>query len=82
MYVERWNDLIIQTVAVQTFLPKKHVHWFNDFTYEHASINKKNILVYGGLAVGEGAGRNATAAGLYDCCIQLTHSLKSAWFQP
>ena len=27
MYVERWNDLIIQTVAVQTFLPKKHVHW-------------------------------------------------------
>ena len=34
---------------------------FNDFTYEHASINKKGILVYGGLAVGEGAGRNATA---------------------
>jgi len=62
MYVKRWNDLIIQTIAVQTFMPKKHVHWFNDFTYEHASVNNKGTLVYGGLAPGKGAGKNATAA--------------------
>lgn len=61
LYVQRWNDLIVQTVAVQMFLPKKRVHWFDDFTYEHASINKKGVLVYGGLAVGVGPGRNATA---------------------
>jgi hypothetical protein len=33
-HVDRWNDMIVQTVAVQTFLNHTQVHRFTDFTYE------------------------------------------------
>lgn len=51
-YKYRWSDLIIQTVAVQVFLPAKKVYKFTDWTYEHATIlNEK--LNWGGIYQGD-----------------------------
>ena len=49
-YKYRWSDHIVQTVAVQLFMPESNVHQFNDFTYEHATI-KKGRLEWGGMFV-------------------------------
>lgn len=47
-YVHRWNDLILQSSAVQIFMQKEKVHKFQDWTYEHATI-RQGTLEYGGI---------------------------------
>ena len=47
-HIHRWNDLVMQSAAVQIFMPKEKVHKFQDWTYEHATI-RKGILEYGGI---------------------------------
>jgi len=37
MFTRRWNDLIIQSLAVQLYIPQKKVHRFNDWGYAHSS---------------------------------------------
>lgn len=50
-YKYRWNDLILQSTAVQIFLPKRKVYKFRDWTYEHATI-KGEKLFFGGIYPG------------------------------
>lgn len=38
IYRYRWNDLLIQSAAVQLFLRPEQIHKFTDWSYEHASI--------------------------------------------
>lgn len=52
IYVNRWNDLILQSAAVQVFLEKAKVHKFTDWTYEHATI-RDGKLTYGGIWQGD-----------------------------
>jgi alpha 1,2-mannosyltransferase len=47
-HIYRWNDLVLQSAAVQIFMPKEKVHKFEDWTYEHATI-RNGILEYGGI---------------------------------
>ncbi len=47
-HIYRWNDLVMQSAAVQIFMEKEKVHKFDDWTYEHATI-RKGILEYGGI---------------------------------
>lgn len=51
-YKYRWNDLIMQSTAVQLFMPKEQVFKFEDWTYEHATI-KKDKLNWGGIYPGK-----------------------------
>jgi alpha 1,2-mannosyltransferase len=50
-YKYRWNDLILQSAAVQIFLPPAKVHKFADWTYEHATVIK-GVFHYGGIFPG------------------------------
>lgn len=52
-YKYRWGDLLVQTVAVQIFLPQSKLHKFTDWTYEHATI-KNGKLDWGGIYAGTG----------------------------
>ena len=57
MYRLRWNDLIVQSAAVQIFLPRARARLFTDFTYEHATRARRHnhsraCVVFGGLAQG------------------------------
>jgi hypothetical protein len=36
MYTKRWSDLLVQSAAVEMFMPRDAVHKFTDWTYEHA----------------------------------------------
>ncbi|KYG81020.1 hypothetical protein MB14_14660 [Roseivirga ehrenbergii] len=56
-YKYRWTDLIVQTAAVQIFLPPSKIHKFKDWTYEHATF-KNNKLDFGGIYPGEGDEEN------------------------
>ncbi|NVJ48095.1 MAG: hypothetical protein HWE07_13250 [Cytophagia bacterium] len=47
-HIHRWNDLVMQSAAVQIFMPKDKVHKFQDWTYEHATI-RQGRLEYGGI---------------------------------
>lgn len=47
-HIHHWNDLILQSAAVQIFMEKNKVHKFEDWTYEHATI-RNNKLEYGGI---------------------------------
>lgn len=47
-YKYRWNDLVLQSAAVQIFLPESKVHKFTDWTYEHATI-QGDRLFFGGI---------------------------------
>lgn len=51
-YKYRWSDLIVQTVAVQIFLPESKVYKFTDWTYEHATI-VDGKLDWGGIYLGD-----------------------------
>jgi len=44
MYKYRWNDLIIQSQAVQLFIPQDRIHRFVGFGYAHFSGPLKNIV--------------------------------------
>lgn len=44
IYKYRWTDLLIQSAAVQIFLPPKKVHKFTDWSYEHASVQDATLL--------------------------------------
>ena len=50
-YKYRWNDLIMQSVVVQIFLPKERVYKFTDWTYEHATM-RNGKLNWGGIYQG------------------------------
>lgn len=50
-YKYRWSDHIVQTAAIQIFMPDHRIHHFQDFTYEHATI-KKGKLEWGGIFPG------------------------------
>ena len=63
IYSRRWGDLIVQSVAVQAFLPKRAVHMFDDFTYAHATPARvgrggrdggggAQCIAFGGVAAG------------------------------
>jgi len=56
IYTLRWNDILWQSTAVQMFMPRRQVHMFDDFTYEHATRfyfpDKTSCIIYGGLATG------------------------------
>lgn len=47
-HIHHWNDLILQSAAVQIFMQKNKVHKFEDWTYEHATI-RNGQLEYGGI---------------------------------
>lgn len=47
-HIYHWNDLVMQSAAVQIFMEKKRVYKFEDWTYEHATI-RKGVLEYGGI---------------------------------
>mmetsp|Transcript_6932 Transcript_6932/g.10594 ORF Transcript_6932/g.10594 Transcript_6932/m.10594 type:complete len:468 (+) Transcript_6932:2-1405(+) len=47
MYTLRWNDLIIQSMAVQLFIPQHKVHRFRDFSYAHNSGKPENGIQWG-----------------------------------
>lgn len=47
-HIYRWNDLVLQSAAVQIFMDKSKVHKFEDWTYEHATICQGK-LEYGGI---------------------------------
>ena len=38
IYVQRWNDILWQSVIVQTLASKQNVTMFSDFAYEHATF--------------------------------------------
>jgi len=56
------DDLILQSAAVQIFMPPTDVHLFRDFTYEHATRTSNprygataalpECIVFGGMAMG------------------------------
>lgn len=48
IYLRRWNDLLLQSAAVQVFLPEAKLHKFTDWTYEHATV-REGRLAYGGI---------------------------------
>lgn len=50
-YKYRWSDLLIQSAAVQIFMPKKEVYKFQDWTYEHAT-RSGDELRWGGVFQG------------------------------
>jgi alpha 1,2-mannosyltransferase len=45
IYYNRWGDANWHSVALQLFLPRKRLHMFDDFTYEHTS---RKIYLYRG----------------------------------
>lgn len=47
-HIKRWNDLVLQSSAVQIFMDKTKVYKFEDWTYEHATI-RAGKLEYGGV---------------------------------
>lgn len=57
-YRWRWNDLIVQSAAVQMHLPRAKLHLFTDFSYEHATrgdsaaANRTDCVLFGGYAQG------------------------------
>lgn len=56
IFTKRWNDLVIQSLAVQLYLPQSAVHHFTGWTYRHASGQGNTLKPYGIYQVG----RNAT----------------------
>ena len=63
IYYNRWGDALWHSVALQLFMPRPHVHMFEDFTYEHTSrkiylSRGKPIACFqwGGLAIGTAGG--------------------------
>jgi alpha 1,2-mannosyltransferase len=52
IYHSRWNDLIIQATAIQLYLRAEEVHWYDDFTYEHATITGDGYCMFGGIISG------------------------------
>jgi alpha 1,2-mannosyltransferase len=48
-YKYRWNDLIVQSAAVQIFMTKPQVHHFADFDYEHRTLDRHGGLSFGGV---------------------------------
>jgi len=57
-YKYHWNDLIMQSTAVQFFMPKNQAHKFTDWIYEQATV-KNGVLKWGGIYPGKGL-KNAT----------------------
>ncbi len=51
-YKYRWNDLVLQSAAVQVFCPKMKLHKFTDWTYEHATIQNEKLF-FGGIYEGK-----------------------------
>lgn len=41
IFTQRTGDLVIQSTLVRLFLQPAEVHWFQDFTYEHMTLCKK-----------------------------------------
>ena len=62
-HIYKWNDLILQSAAVQIFMDKKKVHKFEDWTYEHATI-RNGVLEYGGIWQGQNDS-NSTAVNAF-----------------
>jgi len=72
MFTHRWNDLIIQSLAVQLFLPKQKVHHFTGWGYGHHSGNSSQMF-YGIAQAGRMAGTWAAQR------AQLKHLLLKDW---
>lgn len=53
IYRRRLGDLMIHSMAVYAFSPPEKIHRFLDFTYEHATVDKKTgCVVWGGIQAG------------------------------
>ena len=50
-YKYRWNDLVLQSAAVQVFCPRRKLYKFTDWTYEHATIRDERLF-FGGIYEG------------------------------
>ena len=55
IFTQRTGDLVIQSTLVRLFLKPPEIHWFQDFTYEHMTVCKKEKC---GLAVPRGCPQN------------------------
>lgn len=74
IFKDRLNDLQIQSIAVQLFLSKRRVAWLVDFSYSHATLDRRPVpagaasapaekIECGGLSIGTADPRpNETAA--------------------
>ena len=61
IYRRRLGDLMIHSMAVYAYSPPEKIHRFLDFTYEHATLDKKTgCLKWGGIQAGYND-KNATA---------------------
>ena len=49
VYTRRWNDILWQSVAVQTYLPRARVRLWRDFSYEHATFRSHAISKNGNI---------------------------------
>ena len=47
IYTKRWGDLIIQAVTIQIFMNRNKLYHFNDWCYEHVTLNKNHIICGG-----------------------------------
>ena len=72
MFTHRWNDLIIQSLAVQLFLPKEEVHHFTGWGYGHHS-GPSSEMGYGIAQAGRMAGTWPEQR------LQLKHMLLMDW---
>lgn len=53
IYRRRLGDLMIHSLAVYAFSPPEKIHRFLDFTYEHATTDKKTgCVIWGGIQAG------------------------------
>lgn len=53
IYRRRLGDLMVHSMAIYAFSPPERIHRFLDFTYEHATVDKKTgCVMWGGIQAG------------------------------
>lgn len=53
IYRRRLGDLMIHSLTIYAFAPPEKIHRFLDFTYEHATVDKKSgCVMWGGIQAG------------------------------
>lgn len=81
IYKYRWGDLIIHTAVINIFFNHKTHHHFKDFDYEHATFNKDNKLIFGGLFPKIDTEQNIIKSNLYNDWIKKYKYLNVCCFQ-
>lgn len=60
IFTQRLGDLVVQSTVVRLLLKPDEVHWFQDFTYEHMTLCRKEkcgLMVYKGCPQNGGVSR-------------------------